>query len=108
MIRTFLIFSLLLLGSACATNFTGEPYFPGGPAVCFERCEKVNMEMASFIYAGEFATACVCQPRRHHRDQARTEADITALVAVVEQMRTTQATTAGALGAAGAAAGIGK
>jgi hypothetical protein len=45
------------------TSFEGEAQFPGGPRGCFERCAQNNMDMGSFVYVGEFSTACACKPR---------------------------------------------
>jgi hypothetical protein len=49
------------------------------------------MEMASFVYAGEFSSACVCQPRGAARGQAATsESGTSAIVGVMTQMRAQQ------------------
>jgi hypothetical protein len=45
------------------TSFEGEAQFPGGPRGCFDRCAQNNMDMGSFVYVGEFSTACACKPR---------------------------------------------
>jgi hypothetical protein len=45
------------------TAFEGEAQFPGGPRGCFDRCAQNNMDMGSFVYVGEFSTACACKPR---------------------------------------------
>jgi hypothetical protein len=52
-----------LAGCAMPTSFEGEPKFPGGAAGCWKTCRGQNLEMASFVYVGEFSTACACKPR---------------------------------------------
>jgi hypothetical protein len=48
--------------SACrATEFRGSSTFNGGPQACYRRCAAETMQMASFVYMGEFATGCVCE-----------------------------------------------
>lgn len=49
-------------GSGCRTEFVGDPRFPGGARGCFEKCSELNMEMATFVYVGEYSTACACKP----------------------------------------------
>lgn len=51
------------LGCVPATNFQGEPQFPGGARGCWDRCRADGLEMASFVYVGEYSTACACRPR---------------------------------------------
>jgi len=111
MLRRFALVLLALSFAACGTSFSGDAHFPGGPRVCYAKCAKSNMEMAAFIYAGEFATACVCEPRRRSRDEtsrARTDAEISALVGAWTAMKARQAAVAGAAGGAvgGAVTGI--
>jgi hypothetical protein len=48
-----------LLG--CATSFVGDAQFPGGAAGCYKRCQAGGMEMASFVYVGEYSSACACR-----------------------------------------------
>jgi hypothetical protein len=57
--------SLVLLASSCllscATSFVGDAQFPGGALGCFKQCQKIGMEMASFVYVGEYSSACACK-----------------------------------------------
>lgn len=39
----------------------GDAHFPGGATRCFKQCEKAGMDMASFVYVGEYSTACACK-----------------------------------------------
>lgn len=48
-----------LLG--CATTFVGDAQFPGGAPGCFKQCQAGGMEMASFVYVGEYSSACACK-----------------------------------------------
>jgi hypothetical protein len=105
MVRTIVVVSLALCAAACSTSFTGDPYFPGGPRVCYEKCAKANMEMGAFIYAGEFATACVCEPHER-RGREKSDAEISAIVGVMTERRNTCAAAGGVVGgAAGGAVG---
>jgi hypothetical protein len=70
----------LLLGAGCQTQFYGDPAFPGGAPACFEKCRRQNMEMASFVYVGEYSTACACKPRGASA-RALPEGDQAAIVA---------------------------
>lgn len=55
-------FVLVLVGGCEApTSFQGGSKFPGGAEACFHRCREQRMEMASFVYVGEFSTACACR-----------------------------------------------
>ncbi len=49
--------------TSCATTFVGESHFPGGALGCFKQCQKIGMEMATFVYVGEYSTACACRPK---------------------------------------------
>lgn len=71
---------LLFLGAGCQTQFYGDPAFPGGAPACFEKCRRQNMEMASFVYVGEYSTACACRPRAASAS-AQSEGDQAAIVA---------------------------
>lgn len=51
-----------MFGLGCATRFQGNANFPGGPRGCFERCQSRGMEMAQFVYVGDYSSACVCGP----------------------------------------------
>jgi hypothetical protein len=80
------------LVSACATSFTGDPHYPGGPAACNADCSKGNMAMAAFVYSGEFASSCVCRPLgpaavAPDDDDAAAEADVAAALVGVELAR---------------------
>jgi hypothetical protein len=72
---------LLLLGAGCQTQFYGDPAFPGGAPACFEKCHRQNMEMASFVYVGEYSTACACKPRAASASALQAEGDQAAIVA---------------------------
>ncbi len=45
------------------TSFQGEAKFPGGARGCFDMCAKNQMDMASFVYVGDYSTACACKPK---------------------------------------------
>ena len=66
MIRTlaFLALTFSFLTTGCATSFTGSAHFPGGPLGCAATCERDGMTMGAFVHAGEYSTACVCEPRK--------------------------------------------
>lgn len=55
----------LMVTAGCRppTSFEGEPQFPGGARGCWDRCHADGLEMASFVYVGEYSTACACRPR---------------------------------------------
>jgi hypothetical protein len=55
------IVSALCASCSMPTSFEGESKFPGGAEGCFHKCQEQRMEMASFVYVGEFATACACR-----------------------------------------------
>lgn len=48
---------------SCRTEFIGDAQFPGGALGCFKQCQKVGMDMASFVYVGEYSSACACKPK---------------------------------------------
>jgi hypothetical protein len=61
----FLIVSLLVLGAlgaGCATSFTGDAHYPGGPGACYQNCQQQRMVMAAFVTMGEYSSGCVCAP----------------------------------------------
>lgn len=47
------------LCAGCTTTFEGDAHFPGGASACQAQCEQDDLEMASFVYVGEFSSACV-------------------------------------------------
>jgi hypothetical protein len=59
-----------LTGCAMPTAFEGDPKFPGGAAGCWKKCQGQNLDMASFVYVGEYSTACACKPRLVNAPQA--------------------------------------
>ena len=61
--RLFLV-SLALTGCPHPTSFEGAPKFPDGVAGCKQACTKEGLEFGGFVFSGEFATSCVCQPVR--------------------------------------------
>ncbi len=69
----------LLFGTttSCATSFVGDAQFPGGALGCFKQCQKIGMEMATYVYVGEYSTACACKPKvAGYGAQAATRSDI--------------------------------
>lgn len=76
---------------ACQTAFQGEAQFPGGPEGCFDHCAKHNMDMASFVYVGEYSSACACSPRASGAvsasDSAHVEGAVVASAVGVELQR---------------------
>jgi hypothetical protein len=55
-----LIIGLTLLHSkGSPTKFRGgSSTFPEGVKGCYTRCKSHNMEMAAFVYVGDYSTAC--------------------------------------------------
>jgi hypothetical protein len=78
---------MALLALGCATTFMGSPMFPGGARGCFERCHAEHMEMASFVYVGEYSTACACRTLGPGAAAASIEGGIVAATAGVETQR---------------------
>jgi hypothetical protein len=75
---------LVLSGMASCvppTEFKGSSQFPGGALGCFNQCAKGGMEMATFVYVGEYSTACACKPRLAGGAQATSQSDVEAAVA---------------------------
>lgn len=99
LLRIVAISAFLLAAGSCAsaTQFTGEPHFPGGAAGCQATCQKSGLEMSGFVYSGEFASSCVCRVPRMSTpsassspepDSAETStADDAVAVGIVMQMR---------------------
>jgi hypothetical protein len=78
---TAVVCLLGIFGCQTPTSFEGEAKFPGGPRGCFDRCASQQMDMASFVYVGEYSTACACQPR--HASGAATSSNERVSAAVV-------------------------
>jgi hypothetical protein len=104
---------LVLAASAlpgCGTSFEGAARFPGGVAGCMRQCRNRNLEMSSFIYIGEYSTACVCKPAPNPGSIAaepeQTEGDEAAVASAVvgveleRRIRLRRAVAGGAVGAA--------
>jgi hypothetical protein len=75
---------LVLSGMASCvppTEFKGSSQYPGGALGCFNQCAKIGMEMATFVYVGEYSTACACKPRIAGGGHATSQADVEAAVA---------------------------
>ncbi len=58
-----LAFTLLFFCGGCATAFVGDAHFPGGPSGCAKHCDQSGLAMDSFVYMGEYSSACVCKPK---------------------------------------------
>jgi hypothetical protein len=43
------------------TAFEGEAKFPGGVDGCRRECAARSLDFGSFIYIGEYSTACACK-----------------------------------------------
>src|SRR5688500_16657268 len=80
-------FGLLLAG--CATSFTGDAHYPGGPGACFRDCQEQRMVMAAYVHMGEYSTGCVCAPAQGGTASGSdaVAAAVPAAVGVVLQMR---------------------
>jgi hypothetical protein len=74
MMRTYSLLLLPLFAAGCATSFTGDAQFPGGASGCKAKCETDGLTMESFVYAGEYSTACVCGPKSRAGGTAPTSA----------------------------------
>jgi hypothetical protein len=61
---TWALSLVVLVLSACSfpTRFEGDAKFPDGVAGCRRACASAGLELGGFVYSGEFATSCVCQP----------------------------------------------
>jgi hypothetical protein len=46
------------------TTFEGDAKFPDGVTGCKRACTGEGLEFGGFVFSGEFATSCVCQPAR--------------------------------------------
>jgi hypothetical protein len=97
MIRATTIFLLALGAAGCATSFQGSAKFPGGPKGCYDRCSEAGMQMASFVYVGEYSTGCVCSLKDRDGGEASAQrgasenaATAAAAVGVMTQMRAQQ------------------
>ena len=88
-----LALTVALTASSCATQFQGDAHFPGGASKCHLHCEERGLEMDSFVYAGEYSSACVCRPRGHSPQPAAqaSASTVPPSVGVVMQMRAAQA-----------------
>ena len=77
---------------SCATSFVGDAQFPGGALGCFKQCQKIGMEMSSFVYVGEYSSACACRLKasstaRSSNDNAEAQSAAVAAGAGVEMQR---------------------
>jgi hypothetical protein len=75
----------VLAGCPQATQFTGEPKFPGGVSRCGAVCSQQGLEMGAFVYSGEYSTSCVCRPRSGAPPVSGTDAAPTAGVEIQTQ-----------------------
>src|SRR5260221_4442613 len=57
-----LLVALCFGGCQPPTSFEGEAKFRGDVGGCRQRCLEQHLEMASFVYVGEYSTACACKP----------------------------------------------
>jgi len=60
--KASLVFGLLacVLGTACATSFTGSAHVEEGRAGCERKCKGQGMEVSGMVYMGEYSDACIC------------------------------------------------
>jgi len=75
-IQSLFVFGLLGT-SSCEppTSFKGEPKFPGGPTGCYERCREYEMDMATFVFVGDYSTACACKLKETKRSSGAQPVD---------------------------------
>ena len=99
---------VLIAASGCdGTVFKGEAMFPGGAAGCYRHCAKQRMEMDSFVYMGEYSTACVCRPGPAHGHSSAAGSASGAAVGVILEREREAATQGAAIGAGVGAASAG-
>jgi hypothetical protein len=67
------------------TKFEGQAKFPDGVGGCRRACQHDGLEFGGFVYSGEFATSCICQPPAAQGTAAGIEANPTAGVVVQTQ-----------------------
>jgi hypothetical protein len=65
--------TLALFGCPSPTRFEGEAKFPDGVAGCRRACAREGLEMAGFVFSGEFSTSCVCQAPKQDGGPAASE-----------------------------------
>jgi hypothetical protein len=87
-----LLFGALSCLLGCATSFVGDAQFPGGAPGCFKQCQAGGMEMASFVYVGEYSSACACKlkanaPAQTSSSNADVDGAVVAAGAGVEMQR---------------------
>lgn len=51
-----------MAGCPNPTQFEGAAKFPNGVTGCRRACAADGLDLGRFVYSGEFATSCVCQP----------------------------------------------
>ncbi|HKO94317.1 MAG TPA: hypothetical protein VJU61_24355 [Polyangiaceae bacterium] len=105
----WLLPAVLLCFTACATEFIGEAHYVGGPSACVRNCRKNHMEMDSFVFMGEYSSACVCRLVRKDAqsaqyDDGRSSGSVGAVAGVMTQIREARAAAGALAGAAGAIA----
>jgi hypothetical protein len=63
--RSYLVCGLWFVAlTACVspTRFEGAAKVPNGVTGCRQSCSRDGLEFGGFVYSGEFATSCICQP----------------------------------------------
>jgi hypothetical protein len=85
--RAAILIAAALSLAGCATSFTGDAHFPGGARGCYSKCQADGLQMASFVYMGEYSSGCVCSPPGQATAQPAAAATGAAAVGVVMQMR---------------------
>jgi hypothetical protein len=96
----FILVAIMLSG--CATAFVGDAKFPGGARGCYAKCAQNDMAMESFVYMGEYSTACVCGLKQARGNGSASAGALGGAVGVVMQQREHDRAAA-----AGAGAGVG-
>lgn len=93
------------IAAGCTTQFQGDPKFPSGPRGCHQQCNADGMDMAAFVYVGEYSPACACRLRRQAADLQEDDTEAVATAAAqaaasagVEQQRREQQGSWGAWG----------
>lgn len=81
-----------MASAGCATSFTGDAHFPGGVSGCRKHCDASGLAMESFVYMGEYSSACVCAapsgaPKYEGASASAAGASAGAAVGVVMAMR---------------------
>jgi hypothetical protein len=68
--KTIVVLGMALVGTGCATSFSGSAHVENARAGCEAKCTGQGLELVGMVYMGEYSDACVCAVPGQHTSRS--------------------------------------